>query len=183
MRFRLTILCILATCYIGAKAQSVAVKTNMLYDVLGVASLGVEATASKHSSFCLLGSYNPLKYGGAKWKNFSVQSEYRYWFHSTFTGPYLSANVCYGGFNIDKLHLGGLYGKHRQGHFWGGGIGGGYSMKLSSRCNLDFCVDLDVVRCKYDRYREGDLPYLEGQFYSTQLLPIGTGITFIYILK
>ena len=56
-------------------------------------------------------------------------------------------------------------------------------MKLSSRCNLDFCVDLDVVRCKYDRYREGDLPYLEGQFYSTQLLPIGTGITFVYILK
>ena len=49
MCFRLAILCILATCYIGAKAQSVVVKTNILYDVLGVASLGVEATVSKLS--------------------------------------------------------------------------------------------------------------------------------------
>lgn len=49
MCFRLTILCILATCYIGAKAQGVVVKTNILYDVLGVASLGVEATVSKLS--------------------------------------------------------------------------------------------------------------------------------------
>lgn len=40
MCFRQTILCILATCYIGAKAQSVVVKTNILYDVLGGGFIG-----------------------------------------------------------------------------------------------------------------------------------------------
>jgi len=173
----------LATCNIGAKAQNVAIKTNMLYDVLGVASLGVETATSKHSSFSLSGTYNPLKYSGAKWKNFSLQLEHRHWFHRTFTGPFVSVNVCYGGFNLDKLHLGGLYGKHRQGHFLGGGIGGGYSIILSPRCNIDFSIDLDVIRCRYDRFREGSIPYLEGRFSSTEVLPIGTGISFVYIIK
>lgn len=183
MHFKLTILCILATCNIGVKAQNVAIKTNMLYDVFGVASLGVETATSKHLSFSLLGSYNPLKYGGAKYKNFSIQPEFRYYFHRAFTGPYLSGNAVWGGFNFDKMHLGGLYGKHRQGHFGGGGLGGGYSWILSNRCNIDLSLSLDVVRTRYDRYREGDLPYKEGKFSSTAIIPIGTGISFVYIIK
>ena len=50
-----------------ADAQRIAVKTNMLYDVVGVASLGAELKTSKHSSLSLMGTYNPLQYGGAKY--------------------------------------------------------------------------------------------------------------------
>lgn len=81
---------------INVKAQRIAVKTNMLYDVVGVASLGAELKTSKHSSLSLMGTYNPLQYGGAKYKNFSIQPEYRHWFHRAFTGPFVCANIVWG---------------------------------------------------------------------------------------
>ena len=175
-------ICLLTCTFVCAHAQRYAVKTNMLYDVVGVASLGGEVKTSKHSSFSLMGTYNPLKYGGAKYKNFSIQPEYRHWFHRAFTGPFVSANAVWGGFNIDKLHVGGLYGKHRQGHFWGAGVGAGYHLILSHRISLDFTLDVDAVHCRYDRYREGDLPYREGKFDSNTILPIGTGISLAVML-
>lgn len=167
---------------INVKAQRIAVKTNMLYDVVGVASLGAELKTSKHSSLSLMGTYNPLKYGGAKYKNFSIQPEYRHWFHRAFTGPFVSANIVWGGFNIDKLHLGGLYGKHRQGHFAGVGVGAGYHLILNHRLSLDFTLSGDFVKTRYDRYREGNFPYREGKFNSYAILPIGTSISLAVML-
>ncbi len=167
---------------INVKAQRIAVKTNMLYDVVGVASLGAELKTSKHSSLSFMGTYNPLQYGGAKYKNFSIQPEYRHWFHRAFTGPFVSANIVWGGFNIDKLHIGGLYGKHRQGHFAGVGVGAGYHLILNHRLSLDFSLSGDFVKTRYDRYREGNLPYREGKFNSYAILPIGTGISLAVML-
>lgn len=176
MLFFLTYTCVCAN------AQRVAVKTNVLYDVVGVASLGAELKTSKHSSVSLMGTYNPLQDGGAKYKNFSIQPEYRHWFHRAFTGPFVSANVVWGGFNIDKLHVGGLYGKHRQGHFWGAGVGAGYHLILTHRLSIDFTLDVDAVKCRYDRYREGELPYREGKFESHLFLPVGTGVSLAVML-
>lgn len=183
MQLKLMILCLLESCNISVRAQTLAAKSNLLYDMLGVPSLGVEVATSKHTSLSMVATYNPFAYGGRKWKNFSVQPEFRYWFHRDFTGPYLSSNVCLGGFNIDRIHVGGLFGKHRQGPFEGAGIGAGYSLILSPRCNLDFSVVLDVLHCRYDRYREGELPYKEGRFSSMAVVPIGTGVSFVYIIK
>ena len=118
---------------INVKAQRIAVKTNMLYDVVGVASL-------------------------------------------------VSANIVWGGFNIDKLHIGGLYGKHRQGHFAGVGVGAGYHLILNHRLSLDFTLSGDFVKTRCDRYREGNLPYREGKFNSYAILPIGTGISLVVML-
>lgn len=182
-RFRLYILMYVWACtWVCANAQRVAVKTNMLYDVVGIASLGGELKTSKHSSVNLMMSYNPLKYTGAKWKNFSFQPEYRHWFHRAFTGPFISANMAYGGFNIDKMHIGGLYGKHREGHFLGAGVGGGYHLILGERFSLEFTVAADFVHCRYHKYREGDLPYHEGKFQSNTVVPIGTGVSLAFML-
>lgn len=87
-----------------------------------------------------------------------------------------------GGFNIDKLHIGGLYGKHRQGHFAGVGVGAGYHLILNHRLSLDFSLSGDFVKTRYDRYREGNLPYREGKFNSYAILPIGTGISLAVML-
>ena len=176
------ILSLLVFCTQNLSAQSIAVKSNMLYDAFGIASLGVEWKTSKHGTMNLMGSYNPLQYGAAKWKNFSLQPEYRYWFHRAFTGPFVAANVAWGGFNTDKIHIGKLYGKHRQGHFLGGGVGGGYHLILNSRLSLDFTLEVDLLHCKYDKYREGDIPYLEGKYTSNVVLPIGSGISLAVML-
>lgn len=163
-------------------SRSFAVKTNLLYDAVGIGSLGMELKASKHSSFSLMATYNALKYGGAKYKNFSFQPEYRYWFNRTFQGAFISANLVWGGFNIDKLHIGGLYGKHRQGHFAGGGVGVGYHLVLSCRFRMDFTLNADAVRCSYHRYTNGDCPCKEGKFTSVAFLPIGTGVSLVFML-
>ena len=183
MRFKIMVLCLWGLSNIEAIAQTVVAKTNLLYDVIGIPSLGVEMSTSKHTSLGMIATCNPFAYSGRKWKNYSFQPEFRYWFHRDFTGPYVSANACLGGFNIDKIHVGGLYGKHRQGHFGGAGLGAGYSLIISNRCNLDFSVVCDVVYSRYDRYREGAFPYKEGRFSSTAIVPIGTGISLVYIIK
>ena len=88
----------------------------------------------------------------------------------------------HGGFNFDKLHIGGLYGKHRQGHFVGAGIGGGFHFILSKRASLECSVSVDALHCRYDKYREGDLPYHEGKFESNAIVPLGTGVSLAIML-
>jgi hypothetical protein len=170
-------------CNIDASAQKIAVKTNLLYDAMSIPSLGAEVAVGDHYTLSLMGSYDPIRYGNVKWKNFSYQPEIRFWFHRAFTGPYMGMNVSGGGMNIDKLHIGGLYGKHRQGHFIGAGLNVGYNLILSPHCSFDFSLGADFVHTKYDRYREGDNPYKEGKSCSNMGVPIGTGVTFIYIIK
>lgn len=176
------IIILLTFMFDSVSAQRIALKTNMLYHAIGVASLGAELKTSKHASISMMGTYNGLRYGGAKYKNFSIQPEYRHWFHRAYTGPFISANMVWGGFNIDKLHIGGLYGKHRQGHFAGVGVGAGYHLILSHRFSLEFTLSGDFVKTRYDRYREGNLPYREGKFNSYAILPIGTGISLAVML-
>jgi hypothetical protein len=183
LRIFMSLSLILFCNYPNANAQNLALKTNMLYDVLSVPSLGGEVAMGKHFSASLMCTYNPIRYGDKKWKNFSFQPEMRYWFHRKFTGPFVGANMIWGGFNVDKMHPYGLYGKHRQGHFVGAGIDVGYNLILSNRCSIEFTLGADYVHAKFERFREGDSPYKEGDFSGNTVLPTGTGVTFVYIIK
>ena len=107
----------------------------------------------------------------------------KYWFHRKYTGPFIGINMITGGFNVDNLHTYGLYGKHRQGHFVGAGISVGYNLILTNRCSIEFSLGADYVHAKFERFREGDLPYKEGDFSGNTMLPTGTGVTLVYIIK
>jgi len=168
---------------IQSSAQQMALKTNLLYDVLLTPSLGGEIKLGKNWTASLMCTYNPIKYGDHKWKNFSFQPEGRYWFHRAFTGPFVGVNFLWGGFNIDRMHIGGLYGKHRQGPIVGGGITVGYQHILSDRWSMEFVLGWDYVHATYDQYWEGDNPYKDGRFTADLFLPIGTGITMVYMIK
>ena len=61
-----------------ARAQRFAIKTNLLLDGVGCPSLGFEYKLSDHTSASIIATYNPLKIGGAKWKNFTYQPEFRW---------------------------------------------------------------------------------------------------------
>ena len=60
-------------------AQKLAVKTNLLYDALLIPSLGAELAVGQRSTVNLTATYNPFSFGERKWKNWSLQPEYRYW--------------------------------------------------------------------------------------------------------
>ena len=183
MKHYLLILALLLTVSHAANAQRMALKTNMLYDVLLTPSLGGEMDLGRNWTLSLMCTYNPIKYGDHKWKNFSFQPEGRYWFHRTFTGPFVGVNLLWGGFNIDRVRVGGMYGKHRQGPVVGAGVSVGYQHILSYRWSLEFSLGWDYIHASYDQYWEGDNPFKDGRFSSNLFLPIGTGITMVYMIK
>lgn len=161
-------------------AQMVAVKTNLLYDALLVPSLGAELGVGQRTTVNLMGTFNPFTMGERKWKNWSLQPEYRYWLHRAFTGPFVGANALVGGFNINKVRVGNLYDHQRQGTMLGGGLSLGYHLILSTRFSLELAAGADFLYCTYDRYTDGAL---DGRYHSGLILPVGTGVNLVYILR
>ena len=63
-----------------APAQSIAVKSNVLYDLTGTLNLGGEIRCDDTHSFNLSVNYNPWNLGeNKKMKHILIQPEYRWW--------------------------------------------------------------------------------------------------------
>ena len=163
-----------------ALGQTLAVKTNLLHDALLTPSLGIELATGDYGSLQLSGTYNPFGSSDRKWRNWTVQPEYRWWMHQVMTGPFLGANAIVGGFNIDGLSCLGFADKHRQGTFYGAGICAGWHHIISTRWSLELTLGADFVHTSYDRY-DGNIH--EGHFTSNLILPTGTGISLVYIIR
>ena len=163
-----------------ASAQTLAVKTNLLHDVLLSPSLGVELVTGDRGSVHVAGTYNPFGSSERKWRNWSVQPEYRFWMHQAMTGPFVGVNAVAGGYNIAGLDILGLGDKHRQGTFYGAGLSAGWHQILSTRWSLELTLGADYVRTTYDRYADGDH---EGRFSGNLVLPTGSGVTLVYIIR
>lgn len=161
-------------------SQTLAVKTNVLYDALLVPSLGAECAVGKKATVNLLGTYNPFSFGDRKWKNWSVQPEYRFWTHCAFTGLFFGVNAVVGGYNINKVRVGNLHDYQHQGTLVGGGVSAGYHLILSTRFSFEFVAGADFVHCAYDRLSDG---VKTERRHSGLILPLGTGINVVYILK
>lgn len=159
--------------------QTLAVKTNLATDALLIPTLGAEYALNDRSSICLTGTYLPFAIGDKKWKNWSIQPELRFWRYEPYDGWFLGVNAIGGGFNINNVHVGGLYGKQRQGKFVGGGLSTGYHFFLSDYWGLELSVGFDALYCNYERFLDGNS---EGRHSSFTVLPIGTCINIVYII-
>ncbi len=164
---------------LSAMSQTWAVKTNLLTDALLIPTLGAEYALSNHSSLSLVGTYMPFTVGDKKYKNWSVQPELRFWRKEPYAGWFLGINAIGGGFNINNVHAGGLYGKQRQGNMVGGGLSFGYQFILSDYWGLELSLGADALYCNYERFLNGNS---EGRHDSFTVLPIGTGITIVFII-
>lgn len=72
-----------------APAQSIAVKSNVLYDLTGTLNLGGEIRCDDTHSFNLSVNYNPWNLGeNKKMKHILIQPEYRWWLNETFIGSF-----------------------------------------------------------------------------------------------
>lgn len=101
-----------ALCLTSHAGTLPAVKTNLLYDALLNANLGVEFKMSQRWSFDLSGNYNGWRLShGRQWKHWFVQPEARYWLNDNMKGHFFAANLIGGQFNTT------LNGARRQG--WG----------------------------------------------------------------
>ena len=146
----------------GAKAQHVAVKTNLLYDATATINAGVEVGLAPKWTLDVSGNFNGWTMSdNHKWKHWMVQPEARYWFCDRFAGHFLGFHAHGGQFNIGQLNnsfkfLGTDFSKltdHRfQGWFAGGGIAYGYTWILGRHWNLEAEIGIGYSYTRYDKY-------------------------------
>ena len=102
------ILLALAACFTAtpkAQAQSVAVKTNLLYDATLTPNLGVEMGLGKRVTAQLFYGLNPWKFSeGKSMRHWQLMGEGRYWFCSKFNGHFLGVHAMGGQFNMAKVN-------------------------------------------------------------------------------
>ena len=146
----------------NARAQKVAVKTNIFYDVSAIVNAGIELGLSDKWTLDLSGSFNGWSTSGEKkWKHWMVQPEVRYWLCDKFSGHFFGFHLHGGQYNIGGLKNGiRLFGTdfsqltdyRYQGWFAGTGIGYGYSWILGRHWNLEAEIGLGYSYTRYDKF-------------------------------
>lgn len=165
-------------CLLGAKAQLLALKTDVLWDLAMVPNLGMELVTGNKTSVGLsvLGASRPW---GCDMEVYGLQPEFRYWFsgHPMFR-EFIGLGLL--GANYD-IKWGS---EHYDGDAFGGGLTFGYAFYLSPHWNLECYGSFGAVWYDQKHYYEKD-NYQEnrrtGNGYA--LIPFKIGVSFSYIFK
>ncbi len=184
MKRRLSIIVATFLISVSASAQQIAVKTNLLSDVVLTPSLGLELVTGEHMSldFTFYGNYIPF------WVNSTVlafQPECRYWFNGRpMTREYIGIAALATIYDI-------ALGKYvYDGEAAGGGFTGGYVFNLTDRWNVELSGGVGVLFFNqkqyyrddnYDDYVSGSGP--QANVWGYKLLPIKLGVSVSYIIK
>ena len=138
----------------GAKAQTVAVKSNILYDATATVNLGAEIAFNRHWSLDISGNYNGWDVASDKsWKHWMVQPEARYWLHEKFNGHYFGVHGVYMDYDMSHVNFMSVMKKDfaYDGNAYGGGISYGYQLYLSPHWNIEFSAGVGFLHFEYDK--------------------------------
>ncbi len=146
----------------GAKAQSIAVKTNLLYDATATVNAGIEFGLAPKWTLDLSGNFNAWEISeGKKWKHWMAQPEARYWFCDRFSRHFVGVHALGGQYNVGGLDTDfKIFGKdfsklkdsRYQGLFAGAGVAYGYALILGKHWNMEFEVGVGYIYTKYDKF-------------------------------
>lgn len=180
-------------CWLGASAQQVAVKTNLLYWAATTPNIGAEFALSKHSTLSMTANYNPWTFGADKRiQHWFLRPEYRYWVTEKFTRLYFGVHAIggkceVGGFQLpfigDRI-MRGLSTNYYKGSFVGGGLSIGYQFYVSPHWNLELSAGAGLVRLNYHTEPiDGSQASASGR--RTKVLPVPTefGVSFVYLFN
>jgi len=152
-----------ACLYQGARAQDVALKTNLLSDAVLSPNLGIEVGVAPKWTIDLSGQFNGWKLSHSRrWKHWAVQPEARYWFCDRFAGHFVGIEAHGGQYNIGgidgRINLLGtdarkLKDARYQGWFVGAGVTYGYAWILGEHWNLEAELGIGYSYTRYDQYR------------------------------
>ena len=134
----------------GAKAQTVAVKSNILYDATATVNLGAEVAFNRHWSLDISGNYNGWDVASDKsWKHWMVQPEARYWLHEKFNGHYFGVHGVY--MDYDMSHVNFMSVMKKDFAYDGNAYGGGISYGV-----IGLGVESRWGSCKFKSFGSGD---------------------------
>ena len=147
----------------GARAQTVALKTNLLGWATTSLNAGAELATAERQTAQVFFTLNPWQFSGAKRVRFwNVEPEYRWWTCQKFGGPFLGVHVLGGEYNIKNVDMPfGLLpktreGRHYEGWYIGAGVTYGYQWLLSRHWNLEASVGLGYAYSPYKLYGRCD---------------------------
>jgi hypothetical protein len=137
-----------------AKPYRVAIRTNLLYDVFLMPTLGVEWRVNRNIG--IKADYSFSHWGSEKGKvqkMWLVSPEVR-WYLLDGKRFYVGVGGNYGEYNIYKGMVGGLFSDDTgyQGKLWNVGVTVGYLLKLSHAFSLDLNLGLGYTRSEYDSF-------------------------------
>lgn len=131
----------------GYTASSFSLRANLLRWATLTPDLGLEWRINPNWRIVLNGSWTSWS-----WKNkdrryalWRISPEFRYYIGKERNG-YIGAMYHIGDFNYKLVKTG------KQGDLQGGGLIGGYQLKMSSCLSLDFMIGLGCIHADYDKY-------------------------------
>lgn len=177
------VFCLSLSCH-PAKAQLLAVRTNLLYDMALVPSAGAELMLSDWLSLCIDGSWMPLRQSSNHyWRTWNVQPSLRYWPTASMAGPFVGGCFQWRGYNLGGLPFSHLRDSRSQGTMWGGGIIGGWHQILSTRWSLELSASVGYARLHYDHYDAPRSTVVSSNVRKGYLGLLDGGVTLVYIIK
>jgi len=157
---------VLLACVLGclaARAQTVAVKTNLAYDAFANVNLGAEVGVAPRWTIDVSGDFNGWTLSHQRrWKHWMLQPEARYWLCERFSGHFFGAHLHGGQFNVGGLSNGisflgtdfsQLSDSRYQGWFAGAGLAYGYAWILGRHWNIEGEIGLGYSYVLYDKFR------------------------------
>lgn len=183
-------------CGSTAFAQKVAIKTNLLNDVLTTPNLGVEVATAKKQTAQLFYGINPWNFGdGRQAKHWVLMPEYRWWMCSKFNGHFVGVHALGGEFNAAKLNApvpGVFFGGDNltktvkdnrvEGAFLGAGFTYGYQWILAKHWNLEAEAGVGYAHMWNQKYPacECGTPDPKGHTNYVGLTKLGVSLLYVF---
>ena len=159
-----------------AKAHSLSLRANLLRWGTLTPDLGVEWRLNRHVGILVNGSYTSWTWNSNdhRYALWEIAPEARYYIGKEKRG-YIGAIDKAGSFNYKLSEIG------KQGNLMGGGLTGGYQLKLNKALNLDFSLALGCLHADYDKYIVIDgIRVRQGKETKNWWGPISAGVTLVW---
>lgn len=175
-------------------AQSVSVKTNLLYLATTTPNLGVDFRVADHWSMSLHGSYNPFlfpqwqdKYENVynpKLIHWAVMPEVKYWFCETYERSFIGIHGIYGHFNVGGIpFVDSLKSVRYYGQAYGAGLSYGYQLPIGEQWGLELSLGLGFLRLQYNKCDAFVCGDTFGRFQRDYIGPTKAAVTLVYFIK
>lgn len=155
-----------------------ALRANLLRWVTLTPDLGVEWRVNRHVGIAVNGTYTSWSWNGKdrRYALWEVNPEVR-WYLGKEKRGYVGAMYKAGQFNYKLSTVG------KQGDLMGGGLVGGYQLRLNNALSLDFSLGVGYVNADYEKYTVIDgVRVRQGKETKNWWGPTAAGVTLVWTI-
>lgn len=176
---------------LGASAQRVVLKHNVLLDVVHSPNLSLELGLNKKQTLDIQVGFNLFTYNKAdnsKFRHLTVQPEWRYWTCERFNGWFFGVHAHAGRFNAGNVTLPfnlfhTVKDARYEGWFAGAGVGVGYQLPLSRRWSLEAEIGAGYAYVDYDKFACGQCGTRQQESSTNYFGVTRAGLSIVYVIK